>query len=237
MTTALMRDTEEASAMQATAEQTGRLLMEAFHYRYHALAARMKEIVSGGTLGTVRRVEAQFCIYLPGRKDIRFWYETAGGALMDTGCYAVNVCRFLIGTEPTVKTATACLLKPDVDSGISAELEFANGITASVATSLRTPVWKWRAFVRVTGDDGTMTVLNPFLPQFFNCLTVQTRAGKSREFLPRHPSTYACQLEALVAAVRGGPMMPTDGLDGIQNMRVIDAIYAASGLRRRGEGA
>ena len=37
--------------MAATAAETGRVLIEAFHYRYHPLAARMKEIVDGGELG------------------------------------------------------------------------------------------------------------------------------------------------------------------------------------------
>lgn len=228
-------NTEEARAMQAAAVQSGRQLIEAFHYRYHPLAARMKEIVASGELGTVRHLEAQFCVFIPGRNDIRFSYATGGGALMDVGCYAINACRFLTGTEPTVKSASARLIQPQVDHWISTELEFPGGVTASVTASLRSQIWNWRAFVKVTGETGTMTVLNPFLPQFFHRITVQTASSRRRDSVPRNPSTYACQLYALVEALRGGPTMPTGGIDGIKTMAVIDSVYSTAGLHRRGE--
>lgn len=226
---------EEARAMQAAATKSGRQLIEAFHYRYHPLAARMKEIVSSGELGAVRHLEAQFCVFLPGRKDIRFDYSTGGGALMDVGCYAINACRFLAGSEPTVKSASARLIQPQVDHWMTTELQFPAGVTASVTASLRSQIWNWRAFVKVTGEHGTMTVLNPFLPQFFHRMTIQTASGRRRESVPRAPSTYACQLDALVDSLRGGPAMTTDGMDGIKTMEVIDAVYSAAGLARRGD--
>ena len=226
---------EEARAMQAAATQSGRLLIEAFHYRYHPLAARMKEIVASGELGAIRHLEAKFCVFIPGRKDIRFAYSTGGGAFMDVGCYAVNVCRFLAGSEPLVQSASARLIQPQVDHWMTSELQFPGGISASVTVSLRSQIWNWRAFVKVTGENGTMTVLNPFLPQFFHRITVQTTAGRRRESVSRHPTSYACQLEALVQSLRGGATLLTDGVDAIKNMTAIDAIYSASGLRRRGE--
>lgn len=226
---------DEARAMQAAATQSGRQLIEAFHFRYHPLAARMKEIVTSGELGAIRHLDAQFCVFIPGKKDIRFAYATGGGAFMDVGCYVVNVCRFLAGSEPTVKSATARLIQPQVDDWMSAELEFPSNITASVTGSLRSQIWNWRAFVQVTGEHGTMTVLNPFLPQFFHRITVESAIGRRREFVARNPTSYACQLKALVNAVRGGVTVPTDAIDGIKTMTVIDAIYSAAGLRRRGE--
>lgn len=226
---------DEARAMQAAATHSGRQIIEAFHFRYHPLATRMKEIVANGELGAIRHLEAQFCVFIPGKKDIRFAYSTGGGALMDVGCYAVNVCRLLAGSEPTVKSATARLIQPQVDHWLTSELQFPGEITASITVSLRSQIWNWRAFVKVTGENGTMTVLNPFLPQFFHRITVQTNAGVRRESVSRHPSSYACQLEALVNSLRGGVTLPTNGVDGINNMAVIDSIYSAAGLRRRGE--
>lgn len=227
---------DEAQAMQAAAVQSGRQLVEAFHYRYHPLAARMKAIVTSGELGAIRHLEAKFCVFIPGKKkDIRFAYATGGGALMDVGCYAVNACRFLAGSEPEVKSAAARLIQPQVDHWMTSELLFPDGLSASVTVSLRSQIWNWRAFVKVTGELGTLTVLNPFLPQFFHRITIQTTAGRRTESVPKHPTTYACQLEALVNSLRGGAALPTDGVDGIKTMTVIDAIYAASGLSRRGE--
>src|SRR5881296_1757159 len=52
----------EARSMAEAATRAGRVLMEAFHYRYHPLFARLRAIIGLGELGTVRHLEAHFCI-------------------------------------------------------------------------------------------------------------------------------------------------------------------------------
>ena len=47
---------EQAKQVAAAAENTGLVVMEAFHYRYHPLAQRMADIVHSGELGKIRRV-------------------------------------------------------------------------------------------------------------------------------------------------------------------------------------
>ncbi|HEY7358779.1 MAG TPA: Gfo/Idh/MocA family oxidoreductase, partial [Ktedonobacterales bacterium] len=99
----------EAEQMVAAAEGSGRVLMEAFHYRYHPLGQRMKEVVTSGQLGKIQHIETWMCFPLPLFNDIRYRYDLAGGALMDAGCYAVNMLRWLAGTEPEVTSAEARL--------------------------------------------------------------------------------------------------------------------------------
>src|SRR5262249_10525322 len=84
-----------AGAMAAAASRTGRVLMEAFHYRYHPLFARARSILDAGEIGRVTHLEANFCIPLPFPNDIRWRADLAGGALMDTGCYTVSLLRHL----------------------------------------------------------------------------------------------------------------------------------------------
>ena len=84
----------EAERMAEVAGETGRCLVEAFHWRYHPLAARMKEIVDGGSLGRVEHIEAHLCVPLIRPGDIRFRFELAGGATMDAGCYAISIVSF-----------------------------------------------------------------------------------------------------------------------------------------------
>ena len=79
--------------------------MEAFHYRYHPLAQRMREIVESGELGTIRRVETALCFPLPKFSDIRYQYDLAGGATMDVGTYTVHMARLLGREEPEVVSA------------------------------------------------------------------------------------------------------------------------------------
>src|SRR5215813_2420189 len=60
----------EAEAMAAAAARAGRVLVEAFHYRYHPLFARLQAILAAGDLGEVRHVEAHLCFPIPFRSDI-----------------------------------------------------------------------------------------------------------------------------------------------------------------------
>ena len=46
-------------------------------------------------------------------------------------------------------------------------------------------------------------------------------------------TTYSCQLRAFTRAVLHGEPVPTGPRDAVANMRVIDAVYAAAGLRPR----
>ncbi len=93
---------DEATEVAAAAAASGRVVMEAFHYRYHPLAARVREILDAHELGRLRHVETWLCFPLPRFSDIRYNHALAGGALMDAGCYAVHLARFLGGEEPEV---------------------------------------------------------------------------------------------------------------------------------------
>lgn len=228
----LASNAEEAERMVRVAQESGKILVEAFHWRYHPLAERMKEIVDSGELGPVRRVEAHFCIpfLIPG--DIRYRYDLAGGATMDVGSYTVSLVRFLAGEEPEVVTADARLASPRVDRYMSAELRFPSGKTGCVVHSLFSAALL-RFWVKVQGDAGRMIVLNPLAPQYFHRLKVRTRGASRTERVPGE-GTYTLQLRAFVRAVRSGERLPTDGVDGVHNMRVIDRIYEKAGLPRRG---
>src|SRR5262249_60802246 len=106
-----------------------------FHWRYHPLAARMREVVQT-QLGEIRHVEANVCFPLPFFNDIRYSWELAGGAMMDAGCYTVNMVRWLAGAEPEVVSAQARLARGNVDRYMRATLRFADGRTGRIIASL-----------------------------------------------------------------------------------------------------
>src|ERR1019366_6866505 len=114
----------EAEKVAALSERTGLVVMEAFHYRYHPLAERMRAIVESGELGALRHVEASFCFPLPRFSDIRYRFDLAGGATMDAGCYAIHMTRLLGGEEPAVVSATAKLQSAQIDRAMTVELLF-----------------------------------------------------------------------------------------------------------------
>jgi len=215
----------------AVARGSDRVVMEAFHYRYHGLTARMLEIIASGELGAVRHIDTWLCFPLP-VADIRWELALAGGALMDAGCYAVHLLRTLSGAEPVVRSARARLKSPGVDRYMRAELDFADGRTATITASMLSARILGIG-ARVRGSAGTMKVFNPILPQAYHRLSIATAAGKRREQVARQPSSYLAQLMAFRDAVLHGRAFPTHVDDALANMRVIDACYRAAGLSPR----
>jgi predicted dehydrogenase len=223
---------EEAEAVAAVATRTGLVVMEAFHYRYHPLAQRMREIVESGELGTLERVETALCFPLPRFSDIRYQYDLAGGATMDVGTYTVHITRLLALEEPTVVSAVAKRHGPDVDRAMRAEFSFPSGHTGRVTCSM----WSsdvLKAYTRVRGDRGELSAINPTNPQVWHRVRVKVDGTARTEKFTRRP-TYEFQLDAFCAAVLRGEPTLTPPADSIANMRVLDAMYLAAGMRPRG---
>jgi predicted dehydrogenase len=221
----------EAREIAELAAQSDRVVMEAFHYRYHPLALRVEEIIASGELGKLERVQTAMCFPLRKFSDIRYNYSLAGGATMDAGCYAVHMARTFGGGTPEVVSAQAKLRDPQVDRAMTAELRFADGHTGRVRCSM----WSsdlLRISAGVVGEHGELSVLNPVLPQMFHRLSVRSADGKRVERFSRRP-TYAYQLDAFAAAVLRGEPVKTTPEDAVENMTVIDAIYRAAGLPLR----
>ena len=222
---------EVAAAADRAAAASGLVVMEAFHYRYHPLARRMREIVDGGELGRLRHIEAWLCAPIPDKSDIRYQAGLAGGAMMDMGSYVVHWARMLGREEPTVVSATALLHSPEVDRAMRAELRFPSGHTATIHCSM----WSRSLLhlsARAVGEDGELRVFNPIAPQTLSWLTVRADGGRRTEFPSRRP-TYAYQLDAFREAVLRGRPVLTPPSDSVANMTVIDAVYRAADMRPR----
>jgi predicted dehydrogenase len=220
----------EARSIASAVASSDRIVMEAFHYRYHPLTLRTIEIVQSGELGKLVSVEAGFGGMGRPHDDIRWSLPLAGGVLMDMGCYPVHLLRSVVGSEPTVTGAVAIEGEPRVDGDMRIELEFDGGITGLVRTSMQSP--ESYIYAKFIGEDGELEVKNPFIPQQGNELTIRSGGTTRSETTTTEPS-YNFQLRALADVVLRGAPIVTD-LDGaIKNMDVIDAAYLASGLGLR----
>ncbi len=225
----------EAAQLVELAEERGLALMEAFHYRYHPLMTRAKEIIESGEIGALRHIDASFCIPLIKPRDIRWSSKLAGGATMDVGCYTIHLIRSLGGSEPYVLAARARLRSPQVDRRMDARFHFDNGVTASMTCSMFSSTLLGFS-AAIVGARGEIRILNPWLPHLFHRFSVRTPQGRRRERFPGE-STYTHQLRAFVACARDGAQALTDGRDALANMAVIDAVYHAAGLTPRGASA
>jgi predicted dehydrogenase len=236
----------QASEVAAAAKASGLVVMEAFHYRYHPLARRMQDVVTGprprgagessaeGEIGPLRYLEASLCFPLPRFSGIRYSYDLAGGATIDAGCYAINWLRMLGPGEPDVVAARAKLHSPAVDRAMSASFRFPGGVLGRMTASL----WSGqllRLDAKAVGDRGVMRVFNFISPQRYNRLTVRSD-GYIRHERVRGESSYTHQLRAFAAAVLHGDPVLTTPEDAVANMLVIDAVYQAAELPVRGSG-
>lgn len=222
----LAANANQAAEMVAAAAQAGRRLIEAYHWRYHAVAGRIAELTAG--LGRLQRVEGVFALPDMADGDIRWDLSLGGGSLMDLGCYPVQWVRFVTGEEPTVVAAEATVGPPGVDAAMVAELVFPSGATGQIRSSMRGGSER-EIGLTVTGERGRLEVLNPLAPQQGNQLVL----GRHRETVPAEPSSYDAQLAAVVTALRAGTPVPTEGADSVATMAVIDACYLAAGLELR----
>lgn len=220
----------EAAEMVAAAERAGRALGEAFHYYYHPLFRRVLDEVRSGRIGPVERVDAWFSTTIP-QPDLRWDYATAGGALMDLGCYPMSWVRHVTGEEPTVVSATAVEGPPRIDAVMDTELAFPSGITARVRSAMDEPA---SIGLTVVGRDGCIDVDNPMAPQRGNRLTITTAGGTTRGPVDAGTS-YDHMVRAFLDHLVHGAPFPTSGSDSVANMAALDAVYEASGLGRRGE--
>ena len=224
---------EEAETVAQKAKQTTLTVMEAFHWRYHALAARVKQITQTREIGDVVQVEMSLCFPLPVFNDIRWQWALAGGSLMDAGCYCVSITRFLADAEADsgieVTRARAKTIGDNrIDRWISADLSFGNGVQGTVTAAMWSgTLLKMKA--KVTGSHGELHILNPVAPQYLNRLTVKS-GGTRRTESVKGEATYTAQLRAFKAACEGKATNLT-GVDyAVRNMGLIDAIYRKAEL-------
>jgi predicted dehydrogenase len=226
----LASNAAEAERMTKAADESGKILGEAFHYRYHPLADRIRALMTDGTLGRLVNVEGHFSVPIP-ETNIRFDWGLAGGATMDLGCYPLHMIHYFSGMTPRVIRATAETGPKNIDIAMDVALELDGGVTARMVCAMKKDS-VINATFSARGDRGELRVINPIAPQRGHQLTVKTAAGEKNETVPGD-TTFTHQLRAFVKAVRGEAKFPTDGAEGIINMRVIDDVYRAAGLPPR----
>ena len=128
----------EAMEMAAAAEDAGRLLMEAFMYRFHPRSRRIKQLIAEGAIGAPRLVRSAFCFRMADSEwsdppNVRLNPEMGGGALYDVGCYALNAQRMIAGREPLTAWCTLQWSEQyGVDVAGTATLDFGGGLWGSV---------------------------------------------------------------------------------------------------------
>ena len=220
------KNAAQAKAMTAAADRTGKLLIEAFHYRFHNVIRRAEALLAAGVIGRIKSAAAEFHAPIPRTPgELRWSAEQGGGGMMDLGCYPLHALRTLLKAEPAIASARA-VFEDGVDSDLSADLVFPGDIPARIACSMTPPGFS--AWLKLEGEHGSMDIQNFLAPQI-GCRFTTTVDGAVTAHPVDGKPTYAAQLDHLHAVMTGGEAPLTGGADAVANMTAIDAIYAAAG--------
>jgi predicted dehydrogenase len=218
----------QAAEMVATAERAKRVLVEAYHWRYHPVADRMLELARA--IGPLEHLEARFSVAIPS-DNVRYDLSLAGGSFMDLGCYCMHMVRTIVGGNPRVVGATAVEGPKGIDLSMEAELKFGDSLEAVVSSSMiGVTSWPESMFVRARGRGGELHVLNPMSPQFGHRIRAELADGSTVDEVIETGTSYEYQLRAFCRVVAGEEEPITGGADAVATMAAIDDVYTASGL-------
>jgi len=218
----------EAEAHQAVraCEKAGVLLMEAFMYRHHPQHALVQQWIADGVLGDLPSIQAHFSFVLPRSTNIRWQGTLAGGALMDIGCYCINVARFLLNAEPIAVHAQWDFDETyGVDATTLAILTFPHHRFASFTCSMlmhRTQQYEAR------GTEGTITVPTAFVPGDLDPhVYLHTRTEREERIIPR-VDQYQRQVEHFTQCILHDTPLRYPAENGLANMKVIERVRQAA---------
>jgi len=219
----------ECAAMAAAARASGVLLMEAFMYRFHPRSTRVVELVRSGTIGDLRLIRSAFTFRLTRPDNIRWRPDLGGGALMDVGCYCVNVTRTIAGREPVEAQAWAGWSASGVDEQLVGTLRFEGGLIGQLDCALSI---ERREQYEVVGTDGRLEVGAAFLPGTGEVAIVEQRGrGEPVRHAVAGADEYRLMVEHFGDCVLHGKPVRYPAEEAGRNMAVIEALYRSA---RRG---
>lgn len=221
-----LNEKEAAHLNEETKKYPDLRVMEAFMYRFHPQWHRVKQWISGGTIGEVRHIHSIFSICNVDPGDIRNRRETGGGGLLDVGCYCISLARFLFDDEPNRVSGTMAYdPRSGVDRLTSGMLEFEKGTaTFTCATQLER-----YQHAEIYGSHGRIDVACPFTPPRDHAAKICCHAGSGYEEVTCEAcDQYAIQGDMFSLALLKDRAVPTPLEDGVSNMRVIDGIVTSA---------
>jgi xylose dehydrogenase (NAD/NADP) len=212
----------EVEAAFDAAERSGRLLSEAFMYRHHPQARRLRKLLDEGAIGEPRVVRACFSFPLFDPGNIRLRPDVEGGSLMDVGCYCVNGLR-LVGGEPELVFGQQLIGPSGTDWVFTGSLRFPNDVFGLFDCGTSLPE---RDELEVVGTEGSLFLDDPWHARR---PVIEARRENRSERLEHEPTdSYRLELENLSDAIRGEGELLLGRADAIGNARAIEALAASA---------
>lgn len=246
----LAMNAKEAQEMVDTAKETGKLLMVGFVRRFGENAKMLKESVENGELGNIYYAKTG-CIRRWGNPG--GWFSdkerSGGGPVIDLGVHMIDLIRFLTGKPKAVSVTASTFnmvgMKPgmkgiskyysadysehnDVEDGATALIKFDNGLTLFFETSWVMHVKQDELYLSLFGDragaqmEPSIEFYEERNKYFTNVAPLVNGANYSFEH------NFNEEIKHFVDCVENGTECLNPGEDGVELMKILDAIYESA---------
>jgi 1,5-anhydro-D-fructose reductase (1,5-anhydro-D-mannitol-forming) len=215
----------EARLMVDSANSAGVLLGVAHVMRFEESVRWFRDRIASGTIG--KAVLARAAFVAPLLTSPRTWIDdprlATGGPLADVGVHCFDTLRYILNDEVQSVMAQATYDSHWVVEASGTTLfRFASGTLAAMSVSARAP---YQTLLEVIGEDGILSAVNALNVE--HPITLDLRRGfdvvERREVL--NDRAYTAQVEAFAEAVESGKPFAIPGEEGLQNQRILDAIF------------
>jgi D-xylose 1-dehydrogenase (NADP+, D-xylono-1,5-lactone-forming) len=218
---------EEARQIEAVRDETGLYCLEAFGSRFNPVQQKAVEISRSGEMGPLRFMHTVSAFHMrdPDPANVRLAAGIGGGALYDMGCYAIDAQRLLAGRVPERVWAKMDWSEQfDVDMAGSAVLDYGEGLAGTIQWGFTSPGGPFS----VIAERGSMTGPYGFgAPEGKAAILLSLSGRPVEELMAERSGGYVAEVQDLSGAIRGehAPKYVDQSL--VENMRVIDALYAS----------
>lgn len=224
---------EEGREMVDACEAAGVKLLIGYRMRFEPNTLEVVRMRNDGEFGNIKFFQGLSGFRIGDPNQWRLNKELAGGgSLMDIGIYAINGARYMIGEDPIWVTAQETKTDPikfkeGVDETIQFQLGFPNGAVASCLSTYNMGSLD-RFFLNGEKGFAEMRPSTGYGP-------IKGRTNKGELNHPHVPH-QTIQMDEMASIILDGktPILSVDGKVGLQDMKIIDAVYraCATGLRQ-----
>ena len=220
----------EAEEMVAVARETGRKLMIGYRSRFEPYNQLAIEMARDEALGPAKVIESSSGFNIGDPEQWRLKRAlSGGGSMMDIGIYSVQAARYLTGEEPVEVNALEHTPQGDprfreVEDTINFQLRFPSGVLANCVSAYTSNHNRYR----LIGTRGWLE-LEPATGYSGHAMRVAERGPAEPRMLPEPAKNqFVAQLDHLSESVVNDTDPIVDGVEGLRDMQVIEAIYEAA---------
>lgn len=230
---------DEAEELMRVAERAGARAMVAFSHRFVRMNIVARELLRQGKLGAPYMIRVRYAHSgpYPGWARSDWFYKrrlAGGGALLDMGIHAIDICQYLIGPIRRVSARVETLRKPiEVDDNAVLIIDF--GPETKCLGTIEVGWTSPTGFVgiEIYGDEGCLVLDLVNGPKWIRGKTTPsgaTKASAAKLRVPPGPSHWPLQMREWVRYVRGQKtLVPLPTLaDGASSLRVALAAMASA---------